>query len=125
VILLLDAHTVIWWLSDDPTLSAEAREAIASPSNDVLVSAATIWEIEIKRAAGRLDSPDDLLDRVDRAGFAAIPIQAGDASRAARLPAHHGDPFDRMLVAQATQLDAVVVSRDAALDAYGVRRLPA
>ena len=125
MILLLDAHTVIWWITNDPTLSAEARAAIASPSNNVLVSAATIWEIEIKRAIGRLDSPDELLDRVDRAGFAAIPIQPGDASRAARLPAHHGDPFDRMLVAQAERLDAMLVSRDAKLDAYGVNRLPA
>ena len=125
MILLLDAHAVIWWISNDPTLSADALAAIASPSNEVLVSAATIWEIEIKRAIGRLDSPDDLLERIDRAGFAAIPIQAGDALRAARLPPHHGDPFDRMLVAQAIQLDAVAVSRDAMLDTYGIKRLPA
>jgi PIN domain nuclease of toxin-antitoxin system len=125
VILLLDAHTVIWWIGNDATLSENARAAIASPSNDVLVSAATVWEIEIKRALGRLESPDDLLDRVDQAGFTAIPIQPGDALRAARLPPHHPDPFDRMLVAQAQQVDAILVTRDAAFDAYDVATLRA
>jgi PIN domain nuclease of toxin-antitoxin system len=125
VILLLDAHAVIWWISNDPTLSAEARGAIGSPSNDVLVSAATVWEIEIKRAIGRLDSPDDLLERIERAGFSTIPIQPADGQRAARLPDHHRDPFDRMLIAQAVQLDAVLVTRDAAFEAYGVSTLRA
>lgn len=125
MILLLDAHAVIWWISNDPALSSEARAAIASPSNDVLVSAATVWEIEIKRALGRLESPDDLLERIDSAGFTAIPVQVIDGVRAARLPAHHGDPFDRMLIAQAASLDAVIVTRDPALDAYGVPLLRA
>ena len=125
MILLLDAHAVIWWISNDPALSSEARAAIASPSNDVLVSAATVWEIEIKRALGRLESPDDLLERIDSAGFTAIPVQVIDGVRAARLPAHHGDPFDRMLIAQAASLDAVIVTRVPALDAYGVPLLRA
>jgi PIN domain nuclease of toxin-antitoxin system len=125
VILLLDARTVLSWLGKDPTMSADAQAAIASPANDVLVSTATVWEIEVKRAIGRLDSPDDLLDQIDRAGFSAIPLDARHAVRAARLPMHHRDPFDRMLVAQALVTDATIVSRDAALDAYGVDRLPA
>ena len=125
MILLLDAHTVVWWIANDPTLSAEARAAIADAANDVLVSAATVWEIEIKRALGRLDSPDDLLERIDRAGFTPIPITTADALRAARLPAHHRDPFDRMLVAQATAHDAVIVSRDSAFDGYGTHVLRA
>ena len=125
MILLLDAHTVIWWISNDATLSRQARDAIASPSNDVLVSAGTVWEIGIKRAIGRLDAPDDLLERIDKAGFGAIPIQPADGIRAARLPQHHGDPFDRMVIAQAMHLDAIVVTRDAAFDAYDVRTLRA
>jgi PIN domain nuclease of toxin-antitoxin system len=125
VILLLDAHAVIWWIDNDPRLSADARSAIASAANDPLVSAATVWEIEIKRAVGKLRSPDDLLDRIARAGFETVAITAADGQRAARLPDYHRDPFDRMLVAQATRLDAVVVSRDRAFDAYGVPILPA
>ncbi len=125
MILLLDAHTVLWWLSNDTTLDAAAADSIADPANEVLVSAATVWEIEVKRVAGRLKAPDELLDALAGAGIATIPFTAPDAVDAAHLPRHHGDPFDRMLVAQALRLDAVVVSRDRALDAYGVQRLPA
>lgn len=125
MILLLDAHAVLWWLADDPLLGAPARRAIADPANDVLVSAATIWEIEIKRALGKLDAPASLVQAVEEAGFDALPMSGTDAERAGRLPAHHRDPFDRMLVAQAGRLDAVIVTRDGAFDAYDVEVLPA
>jgi PIN domain nuclease of toxin-antitoxin system len=125
VILLLDAHTVLWWLADDPALEESARRAIADPANDVLVSAATVWEIEIKRALGKLDAPTDLVDAIDTAGFDALPITAADAERAGRLPPHHRDPFDRLLVAQATRLDAAIVTRDASFERYEVNVLPA
>lgn len=121
MILLLDAHTVLWWLSNDPELSKDAHAAIADGQNDALVSAATVWEIEIKRSLGKLDAPDDLLDRVERADFGLISISAADATRAARLPRHHRDPFDRLLVAQAIALDAILVTRDDAFTAYGAR----
>lgn len=125
MILLLDAHTLLWWVSNDPGLAVDARSAIASDLNHVLVSAATIWEIETKRALGRLDSPAGLVDAVEQLGFDIVAVTGRDAERAAALPMHHRDPFDRMLVAQATRLDAVLVSRDRALDAYGVAVLPA
>jgi PIN domain nuclease of toxin-antitoxin system len=125
VILLLDAHAVLWWLADDDTLDAPARAAIADPANDVLVSAATVWEIAIKRAIGKLDAPTGLLEVLDRAGFDVLPITGGDAERAGELPRHHRDPFDRMLVAQASRLDALIVSRDAAFADYGVPVLKA
>jgi PIN domain nuclease of toxin-antitoxin system len=125
VILLLDAHALLWWLADDATLEAVARAAIASPANDVLVSAATVWEIEIKRALGKLDAPDGLVDAVEASAFQALPISPADAERAGRLPPHHRDPFDRMLVAQAMRLDAVIVSRDDAFAPYGLEVLPA
>lgn len=118
MILLLDAHAVVWWFANDATLAADARSAIADPANDVLVSSATVWEIEIKRALGRIESPDDLLERIDRAAFSAVPITTTDAVRAARLAPFHRDPFDRMLVAQAIARGAVIVSRDRAFDAY-------
>lgn len=125
MILLLDAHALLWWLSDDPTLQAAAHRSIADPENDVLVSAATIWEIELKRVAGRLRAPETLLDAIRDAGMETLPITGADAAAAAALPMHHADPFDRMLVAQAQRLDALIVSRDRALDAYQVEVLPA
>ena len=125
MILLLDAHAVLWWLADEAALDAAARSAIADPTNGVLVSAATIWEIEIKRALGKLDAPAGLLDAVEEAGFDVLPITGPDAELAGSLPAHHRDPFDRMLVAQADRVGAIVVSRDAAFMAYGVDVLSA
>ena len=120
MILLLDAHALLWWLADDATLQAGARAAIASPANDVLVSAATVWEIEIKRALGKLEAPDGLVDAIDASALQALPISLEDAERSGRLPSHHRDPFDRMLVAQAIRLDAVIVSRDDAFAPYGL-----
>ena len=120
MILLLDAHALLWWLADDATLQADARAAIASPANDVLVSAATVWEIEIKRTLGKLEAPDGLVDAIDASALQALPISLEDAERSGRLPSHHRDPFDRMLVAQAIRLDAVIVSRDDAFAPYGL-----
>jgi len=125
VILLLDAHAVLWWLADDRALDPAARSAIADPTNDVLVSAASIWEIEIKRALGKLDAPADLVAAVEEAGFDVLPITGEDAARAGTLPPHHRDPFDRMLIAQADRVGAIVVSRDAAFMAYGLDVLEA
>ena len=125
MILLLDAHAVLWWLADDPTLSRSARAAIRDPMNDVLVSAGSIWEIEIKRALGKLVAPPGLLSAIEAADFDTLPISAADAERAGRLPAHHRDPFDRMLVAQASRLDAFIVSRDDQFAPYEVNVLVA
>lgn len=125
MILLLDAHALLWWLARDPRLQSPASAAIADPANDVLVSAAVVWEIAIKRELGKLDAPDDTPAEIERAGFSGLPVTLSDAERAGGLPRHHRDPFDRMLVAQALRLDATVVSRDRAFDAYGVSRLVA
>lgn len=120
MILILDAHALLWWLRDEPSFDRAARASIADPANDVVVSAATIWELEIKRAMGKLQAPDDLLELLDTEDFDCIPIVGEDAVRAAHLPIHHRDPFDRMILAQALRLDAIVVSRDRAFDAYDV-----
>lgn len=119
MILLLDAHAVLWWLADDPTLTSAARSAIADPMNDVLVSAASIWEIAIKRSLGKLTAPEGLVSDLETSGIDVLPITGEDAERAGSLPPHHRDPFDRMLVAQADRVGAFVVSRDAAFAAYG------
>jgi len=120
VILLLDAHALLWWFDNAATLDPSARASIGDPANDVLISASTIWEIEIKRAAGRLRAPEGLVDAIESAGFRGLAVRGRDAEAAARLPLHHRDPFDRMLVAQAQRLAAVIVSRDRALEPYGV-----
>jgi PIN domain nuclease of toxin-antitoxin system len=123
--LLLDAHALLWWLADDPELTPAARAAIADPAADVLVSAATIWKIEIKRALGKLAAPTGLVRAVDEAGFDILPITGADAEAAAALPPHHRDPFDRMMVAQAGRVGALLVSRDPAFGGYGVDVLAA
>jgi PIN domain nuclease of toxin-antitoxin system len=125
LILLLDAHALLWWLADDPQLDATAARSIADPANDALVSAASVWEMEAKRVAGRLRAPAELLDAIGLTGMDTLPVTALDAVTAAALPMHHGDPFDRMLVAQAQRLDALIVSRDRALHAYDIDVLPA
>jgi PIN domain nuclease of toxin-antitoxin system len=125
MILLLDAHAVLWWLADDAALDAQARAAVADPGNDVLVSAATVWEIAIKRALGKLDAPPGLATIVEHSGIDILPITGADAELAGGLPPHHRDPFDRMLVAQASRLSALLVTRDDAFAAYDVAVLKA
>ena len=125
MILLVDAHALLWWLAGDPRLSDAARRTIADPANDVLASAATIWELEANRVAGRLEAPDDLLEALEAVQIDPLPVTAADAVDAARLPPHHKDPFDRMLVAQARRLDAVVVTRVRAIARYEVKVLTA
>jgi PIN domain nuclease of toxin-antitoxin system len=125
VILLLDANALLWWLADDPGLATDARAAIADPTTDVLVSAATVWEVGIKRGLGKLQAPDDLIDAIEASGFDGLPVTLADADRASRLPLHHRDPFDRMLVSQAARVQAVIVSRDPAFAPYEVHVLRA
>jgi len=119
--LLADSHAYLWWLADAPDLSPPARAAMADPHNTVLVSAATIWEIEIKRALGRIQAGDtDLVAEIEANRFHELPVSARHAAAAARLPRHHGDPFDRVLVAQCLTEELVCVTRDPAFAAYGV-----
>ncbi len=96
--LLLDTHVLLWWLDDPSTLSDRAESAIRDPDNNVLVSAATVWEIIIKKAIGKLDAPDDLDQALRDCGFAALPVTVPHALAVRSLPTHHRDPFDRMLV---------------------------
>ena len=124
---LLDTHALLWWLTNDPSLSTKARRFIQEPHNTVLVSAASAWEIAIKVRLGKLRSAEELVGdfsvRMDREGFEELPISADDAIRAGLLPANHSDPFDRMLIAQAQAGSIPVVTNERAFDVYGVRRL--
>jgi PIN domain nuclease of toxin-antitoxin system len=118
--LLLDTHVVLWALADPGQLSAEARSRIADPANTVAVSAASAWEIAIKIAAGRLKFDGDFGQALADADFLALPITVEHALTAGGLPPHHGDPFDRMLVAQSMVDGWTLVTRDRVLPAYGV-----
>jgi PIN domain nuclease of toxin-antitoxin system len=117
---------VLWLTTDVPGRSSDALDAIVDEANDALVSAVSVWELEIKRLKGQLDAPADLLDRLEDAGFRLLSLTADNALDAARLPRHHGDPFDRLLVAQAQGETATLVTADEALAAYDVRimRIP-
>jgi PIN domain nuclease of toxin-antitoxin system len=118
--LLLDTHTFIWWAAVDPRLPETARESIANPSNRVVVSAVSVWEISIKKAIGKLSFRHDVLNALARTGFESLDITPHHAHRAGSLPLHHADPFDRMLVAQAQIEGLVLVSQDRQLQPYGV-----
>jgi PIN domain nuclease of toxin-antitoxin system len=118
--LLVDTHALLWWLDDDPALSAPARAAIADPANEPLVSVASIWEIAIKRSLGKLEVPADLPEHVAAGGFGWLPVTAEHAWDVRALPRHHGDPFDRLLVAQTRCEEVPLVSRDERFAAYGV-----
>lgn len=121
--ILLDTHVLLWWLADDEHLPAPAAVTIADPDTEVVVSAASAWEISIKQAAGRLHAPEDLLDALAANGFGTLPITADHAMAAGRLPAHHADPFDRMLIAQAQIEDLTLVSVDRRFSNYEVELL--
>jgi PIN domain nuclease of toxin-antitoxin system len=122
--VLLDTHILLWWLADDPDLPPLAADAIANPDVDVIVSAATAWEMAIKRAAGRLVAPDDLLGALDANDFASLPITVDHALAAGRLPEHHSDPFDRMLIAQARTEGLTLITVDGRFPEYDVDLLP-
>ncbi len=122
--LLLDTHTFLWWVSDWEQIAEPAREAIADPGNTVFVSAVSGWEIGVKRAKGRLVAPENLAPVVAEKGFEHLPLTFEHAERAAVLPAHHRDPFDRMLVAQAQADELVLATRDARIARYDVPTMP-
>ena len=123
--LLLDTHTFLWWLSDWERISESARAAIADPNNEVLVSAVTGWEIGIKKARGRLVAPDNLAAVVEEKRFEHLSLTFVHAERAAALPPHHRDPFDRMLIAQAQAEGLVLVTRDSRIADYEVATMGA
>ncbi len=123
--LLLDTHVLLWWLDECPLLSASAKEAIADVDNIVYVSAATVWEIVIKRALGKLELPDDWADVLAGESLRRMPVTWEHAVRVARLPPLHRDPFDRILVAQALVEELVLVTGDDLLVDYGAPTLHA
>ena len=122
--LLLDTHILLWWLMNSPRLSTNARVAIEQ-AEIVWVSAVSAWEIEAKRSRGLLRAPDDLERTLGGFDLRPLSLTISHAIAAARLPMHHRDPFDRMLVAQASLESLTLLTADPQLAAYGVPILQA
>ncbi len=125
--ILLDTHAFLWWLAGSDRLSGVAHDAIATPGNDILISAASAWEIATKHRLGKLPGAEvvvhDVAGCIAGQGFQELPITVRNGERAGRLPGSHRDPFDRMLIAQALTFDVPLVSIETLFDQYGVNRI--
>jgi PIN domain nuclease of toxin-antitoxin system len=125
--LLLDTHTLLWWLAGDRQLSFTARRTISDQQYEVFVSAASAWEVTTKHRLGKLPMAGplavDFAREVRRQGFTPLPISLEHAQVAGALPNDHRDPFDRMLVAQAREEKLALVSNETVFDGFGVTRV--
>ncbi len=123
--LLLDTHIILWWMADDPRLKKDVRDLISSPENVVFVSAVTIWEIEIKKRLGKLSIPDNWFGVLKMDAMKALRITWEHAHGISGLPDFHRDPFDRLLVAQASLEGLTLVTHDKNILKYDVATLEA
>jgi PIN domain nuclease of toxin-antitoxin system len=125
--LLVDSQSVIWAVDDPTRLSPAATTALQDPANELFVSAATVWEVAIKTALGKLTLSSSYRDWMNQAiadlGLSVLPVTVDYAAAQAALPLHHRDPFDRLLIAQAMTEGIRVVSSDVQFDAYGINRV--
>jgi PIN domain nuclease of toxin-antitoxin system len=125
--ILLDTHALIWLAEDDPALSPQAKRVIEDPHNQTFYSIASIWELAIKLQLGKLQMSrplaPDFRDDLERISLEPVAIEYDHVVEAGRLPLHHRDPFDRLLVAQALCENMNLASHDSALDAYGIARV--
>ena len=125
-VFLLDTHTLLWARSDDPQLSPRARQLLSEPASELLVSLASLWEIAIKASRGRIELGvpfEEFVRSAQQKRVRFFPIEPSHTVRAAQLPFHHADPFDRMLIAQSLVSNLPVIGRDLAFDDYGVERI--
>jgi len=120
---LVDTHALLWALGEPSALSPAARDAIADPSNLIVVSSASLWECAIKASIGKLELPEDFCDSVPEAGYEVMPIRISHLNVYRTLPMHHRDPFDRMLVAQARAEAMTLISRDPEVARYDIEIL--
>lgn len=123
--ILMDTCVFLWWISDDHRLGQLAKKIIANPATSVYVSAATPWEIGIKRCLGKLQAPDNIDTIIEESGFKPLSISCFHAKNAAQLPAHHKDPFDRVMIAQAQAEGLEVLTADTQFLQYGIRVIEA
>ncbi len=117
---LLDTHVLLWWLADDPSLSTKARSLIEDENRLAFVSAASSWEIVIKKALRKLQAPDDLENRLKESNFKYLPITLHHTLAIQNLPNHHADPFDRILAAQAMCESLTLITSDKKLMQYDI-----
>ena len=120
---LLDTHVFLWMLSAPGHLSPEAATVIRNPDRAMFVSAVTAVEIAIKQALGKLEAPKNLGEEIRARGLQELPLRYTHGERMLRLPAHHADPFDRMLLAQAAEEDLIVITHDRKFEPYPARIL--
>ena len=120
---LLDTHVFLWWDRQLRMLSRPLRAAIADEANDIFVSAASIWELAIKRAIGKLTFGRSIVEAASALGFEILPVTGSHAEHAGGLPRHHHDPFDRLLIAQAHLEGMVFGTQDRLMRPYGVAML--
>ena len=118
--LILDTHAALWWLSDDARLGREAVRELSDETNLVLLSAAVVWEVAIKRSLRKLDAPDGFVPTLIGAGAQPLSVTVDHAAAVEELPWHHRDPFDRILVAQTIAEGAILVSRDQPVRRYDI-----
>ena len=123
--LLLDTHVLLWSLTEPQKLSRRTRDALEDAQNEVFVSSVSGWEIAVKRALGKLKAPDNLETSIREQDFIPLNLTFLHAEQAGALPPHHGDPFDRMLIAQAQVEGLILVTRDARILRYGIRTMNA
>jgi PIN domain nuclease of toxin-antitoxin system len=121
--LLLDTRTLLWAVDNTAALSPTARTLLEDLENEPLVSIASLWEIAIKSSLGKLNAPDELPDEIEATGFGWLAVAREHVWAVRSLPHHHRDPFDRLLVAQALTERLPLISNDAQLDAYGIKRV--
>ena len=123
--ILLDTHVLIWWMNGDEQLGHNAQKHISNTENAIYISAASVWEMSIKQQLGKLTVPDDIESLIEVLGFSALPFNLFHSQQAGRLPMHHRDPFDRMLIAQAQAEGLQILTKDEHFPAYGVRLINA
>lgn len=116
---LLDTHIVLWWFANDKQLTKKIKDEIADPENHILVSAATIWEISIKKSLGKLKAPNNLKDIIE-SEFEFLSIMAAHAQQVEFLPAIHNDPFDRLLIAQCMVEKLTLITVDGIIPRYDI-----
>lgn len=122
--VLLDTHALLWWLSDSDKLGPAAREIIADPAHDILVSIVSLWEIAIKIRIGKLDADiNEITDAIPAEGFTLLPIVPQHLKVLMGLPIHHRDPFDHLLMAQALSEQASFLSSDTQMGHYSIERI--
>lgn len=117
---LLDTHTLIWTLMDSPELKPQCRDILASAQTVIFVSMASLWELQIKESIGKITLPPHFLSTVSQAGFEILNLQIKHLETLSKLPMHHRDPFDRILIAQATHEALTLMTRDSDILKYDI-----